>query len=182
MSRIGKQLFTLPANTTISVDGSRVSIKGPLGELSRQFHPAIAVEVGENEGKKEVKLTPKDIGEPNVSVVWGSTGSHLGNMIEGVTKGFQEQLVVEGVGYKIDVAGDSLKMALGFSHPVTMKIPEGVKVAVEKGVVTMTGINKEVLTQFAAKVREKKKPEPYKGKGIRYSTEVVRRKQGKKAA
>lgn len=177
MSRVGKQIFTLPANTTVSVDGARVSVKGPLGELSKEMHPSVSVEVVGN----EVKVVPEGTTVSDTAT-WGTSAAHLANMIEGVTKGFQKQLIVEGVGYKIDVAGDSLNMALGFSHPVKMKIPAGIKVTSEKGVITMTGNDKEVLGQFAANVREKKKPEPYKGKGIRYNTEVIRRKQGKKAA
>lgn len=112
----------------------------------------------------------------------GTYASHIRNMIEGVTKGYTKRLLIEGVGYKWDVMGAEIKLALGFSHPVMMKIPEGVKAVVEKGTLVLTGNDKEVIGQFAANIRALKVPEPYKGKGIRYEGEVVRRKQGKKTA
>jgi large subunit ribosomal protein L6 len=112
----------------------------------------------------------------------GTYASHVRNMLKGVTEGFSKKLIVEGVGYKWDVQGKTLNLALGFSHPVKVAIPEGLTVVAEKGTLTISGHDKEVIGQFAADIRALKKPEPYKGKGIRYEGEVIRRKQGKKAA
>ena len=113
---------------------------------------------------------------------WGTVASHLSNMIEGVTEGFTKKLIIEGVGYRAETSGNKLVMQLGYSHPVEMQIPEGVAVEVEKNEITVSGTDKEAVGQFAANIRAKRKPEPYKGKGIRYSDEIIRRKEGKKAA
>ena len=132
-------------------------------------------------GAEGVQVSPKsDSLEARATL--GTYASHVRNMIEGVNKGFAKKLLVEGVGYKWDVQGKNLNLALGFSHPVKVAIPEGLTVAVEKGALNISGFNKELVGQFAADVRALKKPEPYKGKGIRYEGEIIRRKQGKKAA
>jgi large subunit ribosomal protein L6 len=157
--------------------GGVVSVKGPKGELTREFKTVIDIKV---DGDK-VTLHPqkKDLA---TTALWGTYASHLINMIKGVNDGYTVKLILEGIGFKAEVAPGMLNMALGFSHPVKVAIPAGVTVTSEKGLVTMSGADKEVVTQFAAQVRALKKPEPYKGKGFRYDDEVIKRKQGKKAA
>jgi len=160
----------------VTVSPTELKVRGPQGELSRQIKDDVKIIVtGE-----EVKVEPshKSIFANALS---GTYASHLRNMIEGVTKGFEKKLLIEGVGYRYAVAGDNVKLDLGFSHPVEVPIPANLKVVVEKNAMTITGHDKELVGQFTAKIRSLKKAEPYKGKGIRYSDEIVRRKQGKKA-
>lgn len=177
MSRLAKQPIALPASTEVTVSGGVISVKGPKGTLTRRAHRLISVEVG----KEGVQVSPK--GETiEARAALGTYASHMRNMLQGVTKGFEKKLFIEGVGFKWDVAGKTLKLSLGFSHPVNMEIPEGLTVKADKGILTITGFDKEAVGQFAANVRAHKTPEPYKGKGIRYDGEIVRRKQGKKAA
>ncbi len=176
MSRIGKQHIAIPAGTSVTVSGASVTVKGKGGEVTRHFRPYVAVSV---EGS-EVRLEPK--GETRLArSLWGTYAAHIKNMIAGVNTPFVVKLLIEGVGYKANVTGAKLQLALGFSHPVEVEIPKGVTVATDKGVMTITGIDRDQVSQFAANVRALKKPEPYKGKGIRYETEVIHRKQGKKA-
>ena len=177
MSRIGKQILHIPANTTVAVDNGVVTVKGPKGEISKKILPIVDVIV---EGDK-VSFVHKQ----NTSFgrsLWGTYASHVKNMIEGVNTPFSKKLILEGVGYKGDVQGKILNLALGFSHPVKVEIPAQVTVTADKGVFTFTSVDKEAVGGFAAKVRSLKKPEPYKGKGFRYDDEVILRKQGKKAA
>lgn len=176
MSRLAKKPIAIPEKTDVSYAGGVLTVKGPLGELKKIFRPEIEIKI-EN---KEVTLTPVR-NSLDVLALWGTYASHLNNMLAGVTTAYTKKLIVEGIGFKSDVKGKELVMSLGFSHPVVMTIPEGIKVTAEKNVITITGIDCELVGQFAAKVRAKKKPEPYKGKGIRYDGEVIRRKQGKKS-
>lgn len=177
MSRIGKLAITIPAGTDVSVSPDAITVKGKGGTLTRTMHPAVKVSVANGtaavEPANESRLA---------RALWGTYASHLKNMIEGVNTPFVKKLQIEGIGYKAEVSGKNLKLALGFSHPVLVAIPEGVTAVVEKNIVSISGPDKEAVGQFAASVRELKKPEPYKGKGIRYEGEVVRQKQGKKAA
>lgn len=175
MSRVAKKPIIIPEKTTVEVKGQTVHVKGPLGEISRDFKPGINFVV-EN-GALQVS-----IGRPESYMLVGTYASHVKNMIEGVTKGFQKKLIVEGIGFKSDVKGAKLDLSLGFSHPVSVEIPKELKVTADKNVITISGVSNELVGEFAAKIRAYKKPEPYKGKGIRYETEVIRRKQGKKAA
>ncbi|MDP1624820.1 MAG: 50S ribosomal protein L6 [bacterium] len=175
MSRVAKKPITIPEKTEVKVDGITVTVKGPLGELSRAFKPGIEV-------KSENGAVTVTLKRPEDYVVWGTTASHIKNMLEGVTKGFTKKLVVEGIGFKSDVKGSDLHLSLGFSHPVKVSIPTGLTVTADKNIITVSGSSNEAVGQFASKVRALKKPEPYKGKGIRYDDEVIRRKQGKKAA
>lgn len=175
MSRIGKRLVTLPEKTTCVVKDGLVTISGPLGKSERQFDSRLTVTVEGNVAQvKPLKLNLE------TNALWGTYASHLINMVTGVTTGFQKQLTIEGVGYRATLAGDKLVFALGFSHPIELKIPEGIKVVVDKSNLTISGTDKELVGHFAAKIRDYRPPEPYKGKGIRYSTETVRRKAGKK--
>jgi large subunit ribosomal protein L6 len=177
MSRLAKRPIQIPKATEISVSNGLISVKGPKGSLTKPLHRYIAVEVGAD----GVQVSKKSSAREAQALV-GTFASHVRNMLAGVTVGYQKKLLIEGVGYKWDVAGKMLNLSLGFSHPVKMNIPEGLTVTAEKGALTVVGFDKEVVGQFAANVRALKKPEPYKGKGIRYENEVVRRKQGKKAA
>ncbi len=179
MSRIGKQLISIPQGVKVrfNSDERTLIVSGPHGELSRKLRSEVNVEVGE----ETVTFTPKD--EDIFSkALWGTYASHTINMIEGVSNRFEKKLVVEGIGYKVEVSGNSLVLKVGFSHPVNIEIPKGLEVMVEKNVITVKGFDKELVGSFCAGVKSVKKPEPYKGKGIRYENEVVRRKQGKRAA
>lgn len=177
MSRLGKKTIEIPQGAAVTVDGARVVVKGKNGELSRTFPKTMTVSVAD----ESVTVTPQDETNLEQKALWGTVASHVTNMLEGVTNGFEKKLVIEGVGFKSEVKGTNLVMSLGFSHEIEMAIPEGLTVTAEKNVVTISGIDKELVGQFAADVRSKKKPEPYKGKGIRYEDETIRRKQGKKA-
>ncbi len=177
MSRLAKRPITIPTKTEVAVSGNFVTVKGPKGTLQKPIHRMVTIEVG----PEGVQVAPKGVSLESRALI-GTYASHVKNMIVGVNTGFSKKLLIEGVGYKWDVKGKELTMALGFSHPVKMAIPEGLTVKADKGALTIEGFDKELVGQFAANVRAMKKPEPYKGKGIRYEAEVIRRKQGKKAA
>ena len=177
MSRIGKNIITIPAKTEVKVTGDTVSVKGPLGELTRTFYPGIKIEV--KDGKVSFTPVAKNI-NVTISSLWGTVSSHVKNMILGVNKAYEKKLIVEGIGFKADVVGTNLVFKLGFSHPVTVAIPKNLKVTSEKNIITVSGIDKEFVGRYVAELRALKKPEPYKGKGIRYEKEVVKRKEGKK--
>jgi len=177
MSRLAKQPIAIPKGVEIKQDGGFITIKGPKGELSRNFNlDVINVEVS----AENVSFEKKEESVFSRALI-GTYASHITNMITGVTEGFTKKLIVEGVGFRSEVKGSSLEMTLGFSHPVVMEIPEGLTATAEKNLITVSGIDKEKTMQFAAQIRAKKKPEPYKGKGIRYEGEIIRRKQGKRA-
>lgn len=178
MSRIGKQIIIIPAGTEAKLSGTVFSVKGPKGALSRDFRGDVTLHINGN----EITLTPNKEGDRTVNALWGAYASHVKNMIIGVNEGYSKNLILEGVGFKSDVAGNTLNLALGFSHPVKVKIPEGISVIADKNNITIKGIDKELVGSFTASIRTMKKPEPYKGKGFHYSDEVIRRKQGKKAA
>lgn len=177
MSRIGKQIITIPAGTDVSVASGEVTVKGKSATLKKAVHPAVTIAV--NNG--QVTVTPAQATRL-ANALWGTYAAHVKNMIAGVNTPFMKRLQVEGIGFKAELNGKNLKLVVGFSHPVLVPVPEGLAVAVEKNIIVVSGANKEAVGQFAASVREIKKPEPYKGKGIRYEGEVVRQKQGKKAA
>lgn len=178
MSRIGKQTVIVPAGTEVKLSGTTLSVKGPKGSLTRDFNGPITININGN----EITFTPNKEGDRSVNSLWGTYASHVKNMVIGVNEGYTKKLILEGVGFKSEVAGKDLNLALGFSHPVKVKIPEGLTVTAEKNNITVVGIDKELVGSFTASLRAMKKPEPYKGKGFRYSDEVIRRKQGKKAA
>ena len=178
MSRIGKQTVIVPAGTEVKLTGTVFSVKGPKGTLTRDFPGQVTIKI---EGS-EITFTPNKENDKTVNALWGTYASHVKNMVDGVNTGYTKKLVLEGVGFKSDVAGNVLNLALGFSHPVKVTIPEGITVTAEKNNITISGIDKELVGQFSSSIRSMKKPEPYKGKGFHYSDEVVRRKQGKKAA
>lgn len=175
MSRIGKKGIVIPPNTEVKLEESFVLVKGPLGELKLNLHPKLSAQLQEN----QVVFSPK---EENIEsrALWGTYTSHLSNMVKGVNKPFDKKLLLEGIGYRAELKGDKLQFALGFSHPVLIDIPTGIKVTIEKNLITVSGIDKEMVGSFTAHLRDLKKPEPYKGKGIRYEKEVIKIKQGKK--
>lgn len=177
MSRIGKQIIQIPQGTEVTLSNGILRVKGPKGELTKEFKNDIVVTIENN----AVTFLPKD-STPFSRALWGTYASHVKNMIKGVNEAFVKKLILEGVGFKSESDGKILKLALGFSHPVLVPITEGLTVTAEKNIITVTGIDKEVVGQFTADVRAMKKPEPYKGKGFRYDGEVIRRKQGKKSA
>ena len=177
MSRLAKRPIAIPAKAEITVSEAGLVVKGPKGTLTKPVSRFVTIEVG----AEGVQVAQKGSTIESRAAV-GTYASHVRNMLMGVTEGFSKKLLVEGVGFKWEVQGKTLKLALGFSHPVNVDIPEGLTVVAEKGTLTISGYDKEVVGQFAADIRALKKPEPYKGKGIRYEGEVVRRKQGKKAA
>ena len=180
MSRVGKKPILIPEGVEVKIEGSRVSVRGPKGEISRDFLPEIKIEmegdkilVSPQEGKEKLK---------QVKSLWGLFRMLIFNMVEGVSSGFEKKLEIEGIGFKAESAGDQFTLNVGFSHPVKLKIPEGLKISVEKNVITVSGIDKELVGQFSAIIRKTKPTEPYKGKGIKYAGEIVRRKVGKKVA
>ncbi|MCI5938349.1 MAG: 50S ribosomal protein L6 [Bacilli bacterium] len=178
MSRIGNKIVQLAAGVSVTVDENNlVVVKGPKGELSHQFNPIIKIIVEEH----DVKFTrPND--EILTRALHGTTRALVHNMVVGVSEGFTKSLTIEGVGYRASLKGNTLVIAAGYSHLVEMAIPEGLKVICPSQTeIKIEGIDKQLVGEFAANVRKVRKPEPYKGKGIRYSDEVVRRKEGKKA-
>lgn len=177
MSRLAKRPIAIPAKTEVTVSGGLVMVKGPKGTLQKPLHRLVTIEVG----KDGVQVSPKGESLQSRALI-GTYASHVKNMMLGVNSGFSKKLIIEGVGYKWDVQGKTLNLSLGFSHPVKVAIPEGLTVKADKGALDISGFDKELVGQFAADIRAMKKPEPYKGKGIRYDGEVIRRKQGKKAA
>lgn len=177
MSRTGKKPIVIPSGVDVKVENSLVSVKGPKGELSMEVVPEVKVEITDG----ILTVTPfKDI--KRVRAIWGTTRALINNMIEGVTNGYTVKLQIEGVGYRAALEGNDLVFQLGFSHPVKFSSEPGVSFAIEKNIISITGIDKGLTTQVAAKIRKLREPEPYKGKGIRYEGEIVKRKVGKKAA
>jgi large subunit ribosomal protein L6 len=175
MSRIGKLSITVPGNVTVDVADSVVHVKGPKGELSQRILPVVAVKV--EDGTVKVERTGDD--KPARSA-HGLTRTLVANMVEGVTKGFRKSLEIQGVGYRVNKAGEKLNLTLGFSHPVSIDAPEGVHFVVEGTTkIHVDGIDKQRVGQVAAEIRDLRPPEPYKGKGIRYEGEFVRKKAGK---
>ncbi|MEK7647044.1 MAG: 50S ribosomal protein L6 [Patescibacteria group bacterium] len=177
MSRIGKKPISIPSGVTVAVEDGMVQVKGPKGNMSRQFRDDINIAVKDNEVVCSVRKDSK-----LAFTLWGTYASHIQNMIEGVTQGFVKKLEIEGIGYKAKEENGKLILNLGFSHPVEVLAPEGIKFTVEKNLITVSGIDKELVGEMAAKIRAHKKPDPYKGKGIHYLGEIIRRKAGKKAA
>lgn len=176
MSRIGKQIVTIPNGTEVTVADGVISVKGKGGELRKKLHADVTVTVADG----TVVVNPANDSR-QAQALWGTFASHVQNMVTGVNEPFEKKLLVEGVGYKVNLNGKTLVLDVGFSHSVEMTAPEDLEVSVDKNEITIKGADKERVGQFAADVRAVKKPEPYKGKGIRYEDEVVRRKEGKRA-
>ena len=175
MSRIGKMPVAIPSGVEVKIDGTTVTVKGKKGELTRTFQPTMIIK---QEGD-EIIITPAD-DERQTNAFWGLTRSLINNMVQGVSEGFEKKLELVGVGYRAALKGKDLEMQLGFSHPVLVKCPEGITFEVPSQTeINVLGASKEQVGQVAADIRKWRKPEPYKGKGIRYVGEYVRRKAGK---
>lgn len=178
MSRIGNRVLTIPAGVEVNVNEDKITVKGPKGSLEFPLSKSVIVKV---EGNTVTVERNEDKTDSNV--MQGTTNAIINNMIEGVSKGFEKGLEIIGVGYRFQVQGNSLTINAGYSHPVKMEVPTGLSVEqVSNTEITVKGIDKELVGEFAANIRKVRKPEPYKGKGIRYKGEFVRRKEGKKAA
>ena len=178
MSRIGKKKIAIPSGVTVEIKKNEIFVKGPKGELRQKLHARVTPSIGGG----EVSLTVANENNKQDRALWGTFASIIGNMVEGASKGFKKQLEINGVGYKASMKGSDLVLEVGFSHPVSVKPEGGIKFAVEKNIITVEGADKQMVGELAARIRRVRKPEPYKGKGIRYIDEVVRRKAGKTAA
>lgn len=176
MSKVGKQLLIIPPKTEVSITSEEIVVKGPQGELRRPLRSEVAIAVKENRVEVEPVISSR-----LARSLWGTYAAHVKNMLQGVNTPFKKVLLLEGIGYKSELSGGTITFSVGFSHPVKIPVPKGITVTVEKNVITITGPDKEQVGQFAADVRAIKPPEPYKGKGLRFEGEVIRRKQGKKA-
>ena len=177
MSRIGKQLIEIPSGIEVTVTGSTLTMKNPKGTLIHVLPETITVE---REGNI-LRLKIKDEQDRFQRMLWGTHASIIANMVEGLTKGYSKQLEINGVGYKVAASGQKLTFQLGFSHPIAYEIPKTVKAEIEKNVITISGIDKQLVGLVASQIRSLRPPEPYKGKGIKYMDETIRRKAGKAA-
>ena len=178
MSRIGKQPINIPSGVEVTIAGDMIKVKGPKGELEQKIHPKVKIEKNGDVITVSV-ANPEDKEDRSL---WGLFGSLVQNMVTGVTAGFFKKLEVNGVGYKVALSGKKLVLNLGYSHPIEFEMPAGTSAEVVKNVIIVNGIDKQVVGATAAKIRSFRKPEPYKGKGIKYIDEVIRRKAGKTAA
>lgn len=176
MSRIGKQPIVLPEGVRVTVAEHVVTIAGPRGTLTRIIRPEVRVAVEDG----RISVVPVSASQ-KTPAYWGLTRALLAAMVEGVARGFEKKLEIEGIGYRASLSGADLQLAIGFSHPVIIPAPPGISYRVEKNVVSVSGIDKELVGDVAARIRNIRPPEPYKGKGIRYAGEIIRRKAGKKA-
>ena len=175
MSRIGRMPIAVPAGVTVDLaEGNKITVKGPKGTLERTLVPEMDIKI---ENGEIIVSRPNDL--KRMKSLHGLTRTLIKNMVVGVTEGYEKKLEVNGVGYRAAKAGKKLTLSLGYSHPVEREDPDGIETKVEGNIITVSGINKEKVGQYAAEIREKRKPEPYKGKGIKYSDEVIRRKVGK---
>ncbi len=178
MSRIGKKPIPIPPGVTVVIEGGTVRVKGPKGELTRVFHPHVTV----RQDAEQLLVSVADSDDGDDRALWGLTRRLVANMIDGVTKGYAKKLELVGVGYRAVVTGQKLTLHLGFSHPIDFALPTGITASVDKNTfLTLSGMDRELLGNVAARIRSFRKPEPYKGKGIKYEGEVIRRKLGKAA-
>lgn len=178
MSRIGKKAIEIPSGVEVKIVSNSITIKGPKGELTQVLHPNVKV-AQEGNTLLVTVVNPDEKGDRSL---WGLFNRLIDNMITGTTKGFEKKLEVIGVGFKVALQGQKLVLNVGYSHPVEYILPKGISGAVDKNIVTLVGIDKQLIGEIAAQIRRVKKPEPYKGKGIRYFGEVVKKKAGKAAA
>jgi large subunit ribosomal protein L6 len=177
MSRIGKLPIAIPKGVDVKIEDSTIAVKGPKGQLSRVIPPRVSVSTEEG----QIVVT-RESDSKEARAMHGLARALFNNMVLGVTEGFKRNLEIQGVGYRAEVQGQTLKLELGYSHPILYPIPQGIEAKVEKNVISLEGIDKETLGQTAAEIRQFRKPEPYKGKGVRYAGEKVRIKVGKKNA
>ncbi len=176
MSRIGRKNILISDKVDVQYENNIVTVKGPKGELSLELHPKVSIEI-----KDKYVAVIKKTNDKLSRSLYGLTQRLISNMVSGVVEGFEKKLEVKGVGYRTELKGKNLVLHVGYSHPVEITIPEGLEVKVQKNIISVSGIDKQKVGQFAANIRQVRKPEPYKGKGIRYQDEIVRRKSGKTA-
>ncbi|MGB2762086.1 MAG: 50S ribosomal protein L6 [Minisyncoccales bacterium] len=189
MSRIGKKPILIPEGVEVKKDDRKIVVKGPKGELSKEIRPEIDIEIKaqevyifpKKEGQKTISKKESGKQAKNINAFWGLTRAFLANMIQGVKDGYEKKLQIEGLGYKASLEGNDLVLNIGFSHPVKIEALDNIELSIEKNIITISGIDKELVGMVAAKIRKVRPPEPYKGKGIRYIDEIVRKKVGKKA-
>ncbi|GIW74520.1 MAG: 50S ribosomal protein L6 [Phycisphaerales bacterium] len=181
MSRIGKKPITVPKGVKVGIDGQTIRVEGAKGTLTHQVHPLVSVSWDEASQTLSFSVPQGKEGDRQAKSLWGTTRSIVQNHVRGVTEGYSKSLEVQGVGYTAAVEGNRLKLVVGFANPIYKDIPQGVDVKVEKQTITVSGYDKQKVGQFAAEVRAVRKPEPYNGKGIKYSDEVIIRKEGKTA-
>lgn len=178
MSRIGKQIIEIPQGVNLEIKDGVIFVQGPKGKLERKINNLVTITKNEN----TVSVAIKNEDNKKERSLWGTFASHIKNMIKGVTEGFTKTLEINGVGYKVASQGKDLKLELGFSHSVIFNIPEGLEAKVEKNQIILFSADKELLGATTAEIRSLRKPEPYKGKGIKYLEEIIRKKAGKTAA
>lgn len=178
MSRIGKKPINIIKGVEVKLNGNILVVKGPKGEITQEIHPQVKIEIT----PESILVTVNDPEEKNQRALWGLFASLIDNMMTGVTQGFEKKMEVVGIGYKVNLQGNKIVLNVGFSHPVEFVLPAGISAAVEKNFITLNGIDKQVVGEVAAKLRRIRKPEPYKGKGIKYADEILKKKAGKTAA
>lgn len=178
MSRIGKKPIEIPAGVEVRVEGDLVQVKGPRGQLVQKLHPFVAAAVKD----KQILISVSNPEDGRQNALWGLFRSLVSNMVAGVVSGFEKKLEINGIGYKASASGRKLTLNVGFSHPIEFELPEGITCQVEKNLITVAGNDKQLVGEVAANIRKIRKPEPYKGKGIKYADEVLRHKVGKAAA
>lgn len=178
MSKIGKKLIEIPQGVAVKIETGSIFIKGPKGDLTKPLNKEVEVVVEGNVIKLSPRVGTKD---KNVTAKWGLQRALIANMLSGVTKGFEKMLEFQGIGYKASVKGSDLELSLGYSHPILIKGIPGVVFSVEKNTIKLSGLDNELIGKVAAEIRSKRPPEPYKGSGIRYKNEVIKKKAGKKA-
>lgn len=179
MSRVGKKPILIPKDVEVTVSGQTVSVKGPKGELAQSLHSAVDVHLVAGAEGQEIQFSVGQENDKNERAQWGTARALVANMIAGVTLGYQKKLEVNGVGYRVNLQGRTLVLTVGFSHDIRVELPIGLNATVDGNVITITGASKHDVGSFADRLRRIRKPEPYKGKGIKYSYETIRRKAGK---
>lgn len=177
MSRIGKKPIIIPEKVEVTIQPDLIIVKGPKGELQQKLAPHVKI----TKNDQELLVDVSNHTEKSQRALWGTMRQLINNMMIGVSVGFEEKLEINGVGYKAELKGENLILSVGFSHPIEFKTPQNIKINVEKNIITITGFDKQLVGETAARIRKVKKPEPYKGKGIKYLAEIIRRKAGKQA-
>lgn len=177
MSRVGKKQINIPNDVQVKVNGRQICVSGKNGKLELNVHPSILVEQNEN----TIIINAQNPDDKYEKSLWGTTRKLIANMIDGVSRGFEKRLEVNGIGYKVAVSGNKLILNVGFSHSVNFILPDGISVVIEKNIIILSGADKQLVGEIAAQIRKIKKPEPYKGKGIKYLNEQIVRKAGKTA-
>ena len=177
MSRLGKLPINIVEGVTAKIEGKKIIVKGPKGELSQDFNDLVVLEIKE----KEIIVSVKNEKNKKERAFWGLFRSLINNMVLGVSEGFEKKLEINGVGYRVALSGKKIILNVGYSHPVEFELPKGISASIEGNIITVSGIDKQLVGEVAANIRKVRKPEPYKGKGIKYIDEIIRRKEGKTA-